>query len=140
MVKFQTISDYMTLDESKMGTLVKGKSYLLQEINQPGEGNWLNRLWDGTIFEWNLLGFSTNIEIGGPHPTAGYEQSSITLFVHASRKSMFYVWKAILPLSFLIILASAVFSFDVGDIADRTGAVSTYFLACFAMLFVVGDA
>ena len=48
--------------------------------------------------------------------------------------------KALLPLYFLMILSFGTFEFDVDNIEARSGSVSTYFLAAFAMLYVVGEA
>ena len=48
--------------------------------------------------------------------------------------------KALVPLYFLMILSFGTFEFDVDDLSNRNGSVSTYFLAAFAMLYVVGEA
>ena len=139
-IKFCTISDYMTFDDSKSGTLLRGKSYRIREITEEGEGNWLGMVWDGMVQEWTLHGVSTRLYEAPAHPTAGYEQSFLNIRVHCSRKSGFYFWKSLVPLWFLVLLTTATFDFDTADISSRYATVSTYFLACFALLFVVADA
>lgn len=129
----------MTFDESKSGTVLKGKSYRIREITEEGEGNWIGMVWDGIVQEWDFHGVSTKLVEALPHPTAGYEQSFLHVRVHCSRKSGFYFWKALLPLWFLVLLTTSAFDFDVANIGDRYGTISTYFLACFALLFVVAD-
>ena len=45
-----------------------------------------------------------------------------------------------MPLFLLTALSSSTFGFAVDDFAGRSGNVATYFLAAFAMLYVVGEA
>ena len=64
----------------------------------------------------------------------------ITLNLHMSRHSSYYVWKALLPLYLVTALADAsVFEFEPENLSDRMNIVSTFFLAAFAMLYVVGE-
>ena len=51
----------MTFDDSKSGTLLRGKSYRIREITEEGEGNWLGMVWDGMVQEWTLHGVSTRL-------------------------------------------------------------------------------
>ena len=138
--KFCTLSDFTTFDEAMNGTVLKGKSYSIQKICNQGEGTWANVIWDGKLQEWDFHGISTRLYSDPPHPTAGYEQSFVVVCAHMSRKSKFYFWKAVIPLYFLIFLSTTTFSFEVSNLSDRNATISTYFLACFAMLYVVGDA
>eukprot|EP01046_Picozoa_sp_COSAG06_P044168 COSAG06_NODE_5907_length_3217_cov_4.295382_6_plen_104_part_00 len=43
------------------------------------------------------------------------------------------------PLMLLAFLSSSTYDFDTDDIAGRSDSVATYFLAAFAMLYVVGE-
>ena len=139
-VQFCTISDYATLDDSVKSTVPLGKSYEVREVgDSSGEGNWLAILWDGSILEWKLHGVSTQFEVQPKHPAAGYEQTYLFVNMHMSRRSNFFVWKVLMPQFSIIVLALTAFGFDLTDVPSRAGLVSTYFLASFAMLFVIGD-
>lgn len=65
--------------------------------------------------------------------------TKLQLKFHIVRKSSFYFWKALLPLYMLAVLALTSFHFDTDALDARSGTVATYFLAAFAMLYVVGD-
>mmetsp|Transcript_6504 Transcript_6504/g.16452 ORF Transcript_6504/g.16452 Transcript_6504/m.16452 type:complete len:268 (+) Transcript_6504:643-1446(+) len=47
--------------------------------------------------------------------------------------------KVMLPLYMLTLLSFGTFEFEVDNLGDRNSSVSTYFLAAFAMLYVVGE-
>lgn len=138
-VKLCTISDFSSFDDSLKGTVAVGKSYCVREICEPGEGDWLAVLWDSSVLEWRLHGVSTSIDALPPHPTAGYEQTYLYVKMHMSRRSNYFVWKVLLPLFTMMSLAMTAFGMDPTDVPSRSSLVSTYFLATFAMLFVVGD-
>lgn len=52
----------------------------------------------------------------------------------------YYLWKALLPLYLLTTLSMGTFHFEIDKLSDRCSTVSTFFLAAFAMLYVVGAA
>ena len=75
-----------------------------------------------------------------PHPTAGYESSIVTVSFHISRASAFYFYKAQLPMYMLSALATCTFDAPADDTSHRDSMVATYFLAMFALLYVVSEA
>jgi hypothetical protein len=136
-VKFVTLSNWLTLDGERYGTLPKGKSYQLRQVQESGEGHWLNFRWSGQINEWALHGVSTVIKELPPDAT-GNEFTAVNVNFHVTRKSAYYFWKALLPLYLLTILSMSTFHFATDNLDSRVATVSTYFLAAFAMLYVVG--
>jgi hypothetical protein len=119
--------------------MAKGRSYRVRPVEVPGEGTRLNLNWSGKIGEWTLHGVSTKIEEEPPN-AAGFEQTTISLSFHVTRTSASYFWKALLPLYLLTALSMSSVHFDTDNRDSRVGTVSTYFLAAFAMLYVVGAA
>mmetsp|Transcript_74685 Transcript_74685/g.211004 ORF Transcript_74685/g.211004 Transcript_74685/m.211004 type:complete len:409 (+) Transcript_74685:64-1290(+) len=134
---FYTSAHWLTRNGENSGSATKGKTYRVRHIREPGEGKWLNLLWDGGIEEWNLHGVSTRILEKPPNPQ-GQEHTDVPLSFHVTRKSGYYFWKALLPLYLLTALSMSTFHFEVDNLPDRTATVATYFLAGFAMLYVVG--
>ena len=65
--------------------------------------------------------------------------TDLHIAIHISRSAGYYFWKALLPLYLLTILSFTTFEFEVDDLSSRNDTVSTYFLAAFAMLYVVGE-
>jgi hypothetical protein len=130
-LKFATNGTYVTYDGERSGqTMANGKGYQLRQVLQEaGEGEWLRLNWSGQIGEWTLHGVSTMID--GGH---------FLLSFHVTRNSAYYFWKALLPLYMLTALSMATFHFETDNLSDRTSTISTYFLAAFAMLYVVGAA
>jgi hypothetical protein len=91
------------------------------------------------IAEWDLHGVSSRIE-ELPINASGAYQTKVTLDFHVSRKAAYYFWKALLPLYLLTVLSFSTFEFECDNLSDRNATVATYFLAAFAMLYVVGSA
>jgi hypothetical protein len=136
---FRTYSGYSTYDGKRSGQMAKGKSYRLRQIREPGEGKWLDLLWSGQIGEWTLHGVSTSIT-EEPPAAAGFERIVLPLSLHVTRNSAYYFWKALLPLYMLTALSMSTFHFETDNLDSRVATVSTYLLAAFAMLYVLGAA
>lgn len=136
---FGTWSSWKSLNGERSGTAPKGKTYRLRQVSNPLEGDWLSIGWSGQIAEWEMHGISSNVA-EAPPAGAGYELTTVSINFHVSRKSGYYFWKAMLPLYLLTGLSMTTFHFQTDDLASRSDTVSTYFLAAFAMLYVVGDA
>jgi len=135
MVKFRTKSSWLTLDEEEKGQGLNGvpRIYNLRRITEPGEGVFLDCRFNGKVSEWKIHGFSHKLI------DEKAEVMAVKIAAHVSRKTSFYVWKDLLPLWLLTALAFTTFWFEPDELGDRAGIVSTYFLAAFAMLYVVGD-
>jgi hypothetical protein len=58
---------------------------------------------------------------------------------HARRDANYYFMKVISPVCMLTMLSLHVYLFDPVNISDRVATTATYFLAAFAMLYVVSD-
>eukprot|EP01050_Picozoa_sp_SAG11_P027007 SAG11_NODE_6676_length_1269_cov_1.089744_1_plen_210_part_00 len=86
-----------------------------------------------------MHGVSTKIEEKLRNPQ-GQEPIEVCLCYHVTRKPGYYFWKALLPLYLLTALSMTTFHFETDNLSDRSSTVSTYFLAAFAMLYVVGAA
>ena len=93
-------------------------------------------MWSGFIAEWELHGVSTKIK--EKQDGDGPSKSLVPVSLHVTRRSGYYFWKALLPLYLLTALSMSTFHFNTDNLSDRTATVSTYFLAAFAMLYVVG--
>jgi hypothetical protein len=93
--------------------------------------------WSGEIAEWKLRGVSSAIEELSPSPS-GREVTKTPIGFHVTRRPGYYFWKALLPLYLLSALSMTTpFHFETDDLEARSSIVSTYFLATFAMLYVV---
>ncbi len=139
---FWTLSSFKSLNGLHEGNAQAhtGKTYRLRKVRQEGEGSWVALLsWRGAMAEWDILGVSTSIE-ELPPKVEGIEITQVTLGLHVARRSKYYVWKALLPLYMLTGLSMGTFHFDTEDLEGRYATVSTFFLAAFAMLYVVGEA
>ena len=135
----KTTSTWESLDGTRGGGLAKGKSYRLRQNREPDETDWVTMLWNGQVAEWELHGVSTDI-YERPANKSGSENTMVSINFHLSRKSGYYFWKALLPLYLLTALSMSTFQLDTDSLPDRNSTVSTYFLAAFAMLYVVGEA
>jgi len=134
----ETISHWSTYDQSRMGARTSGQSYSVRQVTERFEGKVVALYWNTYIPEWELLGCSVGIKQLDPSPL-GSVRTMVDLRFHVARKWRFYFWKVIAPLMMLGVLAFKVFERDVTDIGGRNGDVATYFLAAFAMLFVVSS-
>jgi hypothetical protein len=143
---FLTASDFESLNGERTGSS-DGKTYRLRRISDPGDiglrtcsSTWLTMEgWKGRIAEWTLHGISSNIN-ERPPDASGFEITDVSIGFHVSRRAGYYFWKALLPLYLLTALSMGTFQFETDNLPDRTSTVSTYFLAAFAMLYVVGEA
>jgi hypothetical protein len=135
-LEFFTVSHWSTYDGQRSGQMAKGKSYRLRQIRKPGEGDWLDLRWSGVVAEWRLHGCSTQIKEQSAY-AQGQQKPIAPLSVHVTRNSAYYFWKALLPLYLLTVLSMSAFHFETDNLAARVSTVSTYFLAAFAMLYVV---
>ena len=139
---FYSASHWLSLNGEKHcsgSRAASGKTYRLRQVcEENNEGKWLNFLWNGTIPEWTLHGVSTKIVEKIPNPQ-GQEHTNVPVSFHVTRKARYYFWKALLPLYLLTLLSMSTFHFDCDDFEGRNSTVSTYFLAAFAMLYVVGS-
>jgi hypothetical protein len=136
-LQFATASHYTTLDDERSGLVPKGKSYRVRQTQELGEGKWVDLRWSGMIAEWTLHGVSTNIQELPPNAVSGPDDTFVSLSLHVTRNSAYYFWKARLPLYLLIALSMSAFHFETDNLEARVSTVSTYFLAAFAMLYVV---
>ena len=138
-LQFNSNSTFWSFDRERFSSLTKGRTYRLRQIREPGEGEWLVRYWDGKVQEWDLLGVSTLINERPPN-AFGAETTYVTLSFHVARKSSFYFWKALMPLYLLTALnLFSALSFETDNLSDRIATTATFFLAAFAMLYVVGS-
>jgi hypothetical protein len=90
------------------------------------------------IPEFHLHGISAQIWEMPPND-AGSERTQINIGFHVSRRSMFYFWKVLLPLYLLTLLSFQVYVFHPRELEARVNTTATYFLAAFAMLYVVAQ-
>jgi len=125
---FYSMCHWMTLNEEACGYDLNEKPYKFRLAR----GQWLVLLWDGTIHEWDLLGVSNQTSTDGP-------SQSTVVSCHVARKYPYYFWKVMLPLYLITFLSFSSFHFEVADLEPRVNTISTYILASFAMLYVVGD-
>lgn len=93
-------------DLSQFGSSSGSRGYRLVEVpDDDSEGRFSKLNWNGEVREWEILGFS--YEIDEKPPTAAGSQVTIVPFrVHLGRKYHFYVWKTMVP-NFMI----AIFAF-----------------------------
>jgi len=134
----ESVSHWMCKDGSTYGSMARGQSYSLRHICMPGEGKLVGIYWDGHVSEWEMLGVSVKLTQLPPTPQ-GTIRTPCNIAFHLCRRYAFYFYKVMLPLYLLATLSFATFFLEVPDIGDRAGVVSTYFLAAFAMLYVVGS-
>ena len=64
---------------------------------------------------------------------------SLSLAFIISRQTPYYFWKVLLPLYLVTALSFTAFHYETDDLTERSALTSSYFLASFAMLYVVGD-
>jgi hypothetical protein len=115
------------------------RAYALRPVEE-GKGEWVGGWWNGRLAEFECVGISTTIEEVPQTSVSGVERTNISLSFCIRRKATYYFWKVLMPLFLLTALSSSTFGFAVDDFAGRSGNVATYFLAAFAMLYVVGEA
>lgn len=133
---FRTYSSWSSYHErsgSSPATDEKPKTYRLRWASNFNNGKPVFVL-NAAVAEWNLLGLSTKLT-NNPTKLKG----EVTMHVHINRKAAFYFWKALLPIYLLIMLSMTSFHFETDNLEARSSTVSTYFLAAFAMLYVVGS-
>jgi hypothetical protein len=141
-IKLWSGIQYRTADGNNAGQQPRGPLYTIRPVDMsPGvqEGNFLRPDFHANISEWTLHGMSTKFEQIGPL-ASGVEPTEFTISFHLTRKWGYYFWKALLPLYLLTILAFGTFEIPVDNIPARNDSVATYFLAAFAMLYVVDQA
>eukprot|EP01047_Picozoa_sp_COSAG01_P001540 COSAG01_NODE_35_length_34814_cov_128.883624_29_plen_305_part_00 len=92
-------------------------------------------MWDGLMAEWELRGFRS-ARMTFPVPKGGTKEAWV-LAILVERKSEYYFWKAVLPLSLVVFLSCGISIFPVDDLPNRMALTTTMFLACFASLYVI---
>lgn len=138
IMSFESGYMFRAADNSTVAAVTEGHLYTVRKIRKSGEGKWINPYFHGHIAEWTLHGVSTVIE-NYVDPADGLGMADLHIAVHISRGAAYYFWKALMPLYLLTILSFTTFEFEVDDLSSRNDTVSTYFLAAFAMLYVVGE-
>eukprot|EP01047_Picozoa_sp_COSAG01_P052080 COSAG01_NODE_5441_length_4262_cov_66.548883_2_plen_516_part_00 len=163
---FVTSSHWKTWDRSLGGGRPKGISYRLRKT-RPDEGKWLRLGWCGSFDEWTMHGVSTRLHELPPNAN-GAQLTFINISAHLSRNSLYYFWcgtvclprhhqtqrkrsmllttatlrrKALFPLYLLTALSFTTFDRPTDDagIGERYSIISTYFLAAFPILYIVGE-
>eukprot|EP00039_Didymoeca_costata_P025946 m.14580 g.14580 ORF g.14580 m.14580 type:complete len:377 (-) comp5145_c0_seq1:246-1376(-) len=137
MAHFDSTSTFISWDWTEKGQS-KVPTYKLRRVREEGEGISLAMRWPGNVTEWQLHGIEVEV-IEKPPNAQGEIHISCDLLFHLSRKASYYFWKALMPLYLLTILSLSTFYFEVDNLSDRISTVSTFFLAAFAMLYVVGE-
>ena len=138
--EFYNESDFRLNDGSASGFSTGARTYqlaLLKDGDSEGKPVRLH-VWNGEVNEWDILAVSMELN-ESPADERGSEGTYFNIELHASRKSMYYVWKAILPLHLLSVLSFTGMALDVDDYASRAGLLATFLLAALVMLFVIGD-
>lgn len=74
--------------------------------------------WNGHIAEWALHGVSTKI-VERSILASGVENTLVPLSFHVTRKSVYYFWKALLPLYLLTALSMTTFQFETDNLEAR---------------------
>lgn len=86
--------------------------------------------------EWTMV--STNVSaLDIYYPNFEQTYSRLALDITWARQSSYYIWKIALGSVLLVIMAIAVFAFQVHE-PDRVGSTLTIFLALISFLFVAG--
>jgi hypothetical protein len=129
---------WRTLDGTVQQFEREGRAYRARPVKEAGEGKWITMWWDGDISEWILHGISTGMS-EMPKSAQGQTFSKIEITAHITRKAGFYFRKTLLPLYLLTFLSYSTFMFPTESLEDRMANVATFFLACFSMLYVVGE-
>lgn len=139
-LELNTRSSFLTKDETVNGEMAFGKSYRLRWVERPEEGVRLRYDWDGEVPEFETLGASYKLDELPPNAN-GTEFTKVSVGIHVARKPSFFFSKGVLPLWLLTYLSTIdVYNLEVSDVSTRSGLIATYFLAAFAMLYVVGEA
>eukprot|EP01052_Picozoa_sp_SAG31_P015082 SAG31_NODE_958_length_10763_cov_8.374531_9_plen_134_part_00 len=71
-----------------------------------------------------------------PVPKGGTKEAFVIAFL-IERKSEYYFWKAVLPLSLVMFFSCGINIFPVEDLPNRMTMATTMFLAAFATLYTV---
>jgi hypothetical protein len=138
LVVFETDGPWETFDGTVQEFARVGRAYKASPVQENGEGQWIAMWWDGVIKEWTLHGVSTCLVDMAPS-AQGQTFAKIEIAMHISRNAAFYLRKTLLPLYLLTFLSYTTFAFPVSSIEDRMANVATFFLACFTMLYTVGE-
>eukprot|EP01045_Picozoa_sp_COSAG04_P006142 COSAG04_NODE_298_length_17490_cov_10.214249_7_plen_122_part_00 len=74
------------------GNAARTKTYRLREVPASNkEGDFFRMVWDGVIPEWNMLGFSYELNELPPNPH-GAEGTMLGVNFHVGRKYLYYWW------------------------------------------------
>ena len=138
-LRFMNLSHFRSKDLSEQGTSSGARSYMLVEVPEDdSEGKFSKLNWDGTVREWEIEGFSYDIE-EKQGTAAGSEVTLFHFRIHLSRKYSFYVWKTLFPNFVLGMFTFLTPFFPREEQGDRVNYVATLLLSTLALLFVVGD-
>jgi hypothetical protein len=85
------------------------------------------------------LGIAAKFVAGDAKAVIGGMEMSLSLLFVISRQTPYYFWKVLLPLYLVTALSFTAFHYDTDNLTERSALTSSYFLASFAMLYVVGD-
>lgn len=143
-VELYTGSHWKSNRTSAQGMQPWVRSYVLRPVTEGGSElarlntGFVSLWWDGKVDEFRVHGISTAIE-QRPVNVDDRAYTNIKLAVHVSRSWGFFFWKVMLPILMLALLSFSTYGFETSDFAGRSSNVATYFLAAFAMLYVVGE-
>jgi hypothetical protein len=91
------------------------------------------------LAEWKTEGLLTSVgRMTDPRDARSYSRFAFELGIE--RKSVFYLWKVILPLLLLVVLSWSVFWMSDEPLARRTGVTLTTLLTVVAYQFIVSEA
>jgi hypothetical protein len=133
---FTTLSRWQSYDQSLAGKTPIGKSYRVRQC-RPAEGRFMALDFDiQHIPEFTLTGISGQITELAPNEV-GSERTQINVGFHVARRTAFYFWKVLGPLYIITFLSFTVYIYPPRDLRSRGSITATYFLAAFAMLYVL---
>jgi len=138
VVDFITISHWRLLDERHHGSLPSGQSYRLFPVLHEKEGALLHVFFHGRIDEWYWLRWTVSTE--EHRNIAGFVASNVKLTFVLQRRFFFYVYKVVVPLSFMSTACFLVHVLPIDAVEARLNSIFTLFIAAVMMIYVIADA
>ena len=133
-LKFISICNWRTLDESRHGNDPVNQIYVLQPMHEKKGVDFFLLGWGGKINEFLMLGYTEKTTNTADDPS---KPIVFQFDIHLGRKAQYYILKILLPLWLIVVTSLAPYGIETDDYQGRLEVIFTLLLSTVALLYVV---
>ncbi|KAL9191060.1 hypothetical protein ACHAXT_000766 [Thalassiosira profunda] len=135
-LKFISICNWRTLDESRHGNDPVNQIYVLRPMHEKKGVDFFLLGWGGKINEFLMLGYTEKTTNTTDDPS---KPIVFQFDIHLGRKAQYYILKILLPLWLITVTSLAPYGIETDDFQGRLEVIFTLLLSTVALLYVVQE-